>query len=258
LTEAKGNTAPFGGVNLIFAGDFAQLPPVGEKSLFTKIDTSTESASGKKGQQNILGKLLWLSVNTVVRLKRIERVRRRHNDTGETNEKDLEAEKFVDLLSRLREGRCTDEDFDTLNSRLVTQLCPDWNSARLQNAPIIVSNNELKDALNVKASQVYATKSGKSLHWYYAQDTRSDGTLVTDPALRDYLLNKLHSGQTNYRLGRLPLTIGMPVMITQNFDVQNGIVNGTTGIVKQIRYTIDSSGERQAHSCSRHDWPHSS
>ncbi|KAJ7674297.1 hypothetical protein B0H17DRAFT_946617, partial [Mycena rosella] len=59
----------------------------------------------------------------------------------------------------------------------------------------------------------------------------------------------MHSGETNYRLGRLPLAVGMPVMITQNFDVQNGIVNGTTGIVKQIRYTASESGERYAQSC---------
>ncbi|KAJ7056295.1 hypothetical protein C8F01DRAFT_935422, partial [Mycena amicta] len=54
---------------------------------------------------------------------------------------------------------------------------------------------------------------------------------------------------TNYRLGKLPLAIGMPVMITQNFDVQSGIVNGSTGILKQIRYAVNESGERYLHSC---------
>ncbi|KAJ7200365.1 hypothetical protein GGX14DRAFT_372376, partial [Mycena pura] len=62
----------------------------------------------------------------------------------------------------------------------------------------------------------------------------------------------MHSGETNYRLGRLPLVIGMPVMITQNFDVQHGIVNGTTGFVKQIRYTINEVGERCIQSCIVH------
>ncbi|KAJ7207622.1 hypothetical protein GGX14DRAFT_311394, partial [Mycena pura] len=54
---------------------------------------------------------------------------------------------------------------------------------------------------------------------------------------------------TGYRLGRLPLALGMPVMVTQNFDVQNGIVNGSTGIVKRIRYTVNESGERFIQSC---------
>ncbi|KAJ6622356.1 hypothetical protein B0H10DRAFT_1668037, partial [Mycena sp. CBHHK59/15] len=42
----------------------------------------------------------------------------------------------------------------------------------------------------------------------------------------------------------LPLALEMPVMITQNFDVENGIVNRATGIVKQIRYTENKLGER--------------
>ena len=41
----------------------------------------------------------------------------------------------------------------------------------------------------------------------------------------------------------------MPVMITQNFDVENGIVNGCTGILKSIRYTTDNFGDRYAVSC---------
>ena len=35
LVMAKGCTEPFGGVNIIFAGDFAQLPPVGQTKLFS-------------------------------------------------------------------------------------------------------------------------------------------------------------------------------------------------------------------------------
>ncbi|KAJ7127738.1 hypothetical protein C8R44DRAFT_528097, partial [Mycena epipterygia] len=171
LIEAKGNTAIFGGVNIIFAGDFAQLPPVGEKSLYAKISTDTESAAGKRGQENILGKLLWLSVKIVVTLTKIERVQRRINEsTGELDDADPEMVLFVDLLGRLRQGRCTDDDFAILNSRLITELRPDWTESRLEHVPIIVSSNELKDALNEKAAQVYAAKTGNELHWYYAKD----------------------------------------------------------------------------------------
>jgi hypothetical protein len=188
LIEAKGNTALFGGVNVIFAGDFAQLPPVGMKSLYAKIWTNKESASSKKGQQNILGKLLWLSIRTVVTLTKVERVQRRRNEiTGELDDDDPDAIRFLELLTRLRQGRCTDADFDLLNSRLVTNLRPDWNRPELQNVPIIVSQNELKDALNEKAARVYGARTGNELHWYHANDVRSDGTLIRDGALCEYL-----------------------------------------------------------------------
>ncbi|KAF8181771.1 hypothetical protein BJ912DRAFT_801813, partial [Pholiota molesta] len=54
---------------------------------------------------------------------------------------------------------------------------------------------------------------------------------------------------TNQRLGKIPLVIGMPVMITQNYDVEGGVVNGCTGILKKIRYRKDSNGNRIATSC---------
>jgi len=41
----------------------------------------------------------------------------------------------------------------------------------------------------------------------------------------------------------------MPVMITHNFDVENGVVNGCTGILKSIHYTTDNMGNRHAVSC---------
>jgi len=40
LTEAKGKTTTFGGVSIIFAGDFAQLPPIGDVRLYKNIDTA--------------------------------------------------------------------------------------------------------------------------------------------------------------------------------------------------------------------------
>ncbi|THU76711.1 hypothetical protein K435DRAFT_704145, partial [Dendrothele bispora CBS 962.96] len=50
-------------------------------------------------------------------------------------------------------------------------------------------------------------------------------------------------------MGKLPLVIGMPVMITQNFDVAGGVVNGSIGTLKSIRYRLDSAGRRHAISC---------
>ncbi|KAI0349328.1 hypothetical protein OH77DRAFT_1378002, partial [Trametes cingulata] len=59
-----------------------------------------------------------------------------------------------------------------------------------------------------------------------------------------------HSGETQHRLGRIPLVLGMPVVVTQNFDVQGGILNGSVGTLTKIWYKTDNiSGNRMLTSC---------
>ncbi|KDQ13899.1 hypothetical protein BOTBODRAFT_110989, partial [Botryobasidium botryosum FD-172 SS1] len=72
--------------------------------------------------------------------------------------------------------------------------------------------------------------------------------MISDPLLISKL-GELHSAQTGGRLGKIPLVLGMPVMITTNFDVEGGIVNGSRGILKHIRYYEDKDGNRHATSC---------
>ncbi|KDR77060.1 hypothetical protein GALMADRAFT_66760, partial [Galerina marginata CBS 339.88] len=192
------------------------LPPVGESRLTASIDTSQTRQTSKHGQENVFGKLLWLSINKVIILNQSMR------QTGPENAP------FVDLLSRLREGRCTNKDYDLLSSRVLQGMNIDWE--KWKGTPIIVSENAQKDALNVNSHSTHQRN------------------IVTDPTLKAYL-EKLNSGVTNQRLGRIPLVIGMPVMIAQNYDVQGGIVNGCTGILKKIRYQEDAQGNRYATSC---------
>lgn len=235
LTEAKQSTKAFGGINIIFAGDFAQLPPVGETRLFSHIDTRKKRVGTKRGQDDVFGKLLWLSVKVVVILTEVMR------QSGPENER------FTELLSRLREGKCTDDDYELLNSRIIKNVNPDWSDPKWHGLPVIVSGNDVKDALNEEATKAFARQTGRQMHWYYATDMRG-GTEIGDEDLKTHLRG-LHSGKTSYRLGRLPLVLGMPVMFTQNFDVESGIVNGSTGILKQIRYRTDADGNRHAISC---------
>ncbi|KAI0790307.1 hypothetical protein BC629DRAFT_1287908, partial [Irpex lacteus] len=57
------------------------------------------------------------------------------------------------------------------------------------------------------------------------------------------------SSATEQRLGKLPLVLGMRVIVSQNFDVSSGIVNGSTGTLKRIRFKINDSGDRVLTSC---------
>jgi ATP-dependent exoDNAse (exonuclease V) alpha subunit len=61
---------PFGGMSIIFAGDFAQLPPVGGSSLFNEsIGTQIHSGLKPGGQEATVGKALWHQITTVVVLR---------------------------------------------------------------------------------------------------------------------------------------------------------------------------------------------
>jgi hypothetical protein len=106
----------------------------------------------------------------------------------------------------------------------------------------------MKDTLNIQMAQEFARKTGQPLHWYYAQDSHSKNTPVTSPELKQKLM-QMDSGKTNSRLGRIPLVIGMPVMIAQNFDVPGGVVNGCVGKLVRVRYRVGEDGRRYAISC---------
>lgn len=234
LIHAKGTDTPFGGVNMIFAGDFAQLPPVGQTRLTVRLNAREMRPTTKRGQENIAGKLLWNSVDTVI-LKKVMR-----------QAQSRDSKQFTDLLARLREGRCSASDYQLLNTRLIENVAFNWDE--WIDAPIIVSDDLTKDALNEKAAMAFAKKTGQPLHWYYASDTHH-GRDIDDPDLKNFLETSVGTTHTEQRLGPMPLVIGMPVMICQNYDVEGGVVNGCIGKLKKIHYYTDASGKRHATSC---------
>lgn len=150
---------------------------------------------------------------------------------------------FVWLLERLREGRCLESDFAFLDSLLLSACRAEIASPNWINAPIIVADNISKDALNEQAAQALARTSGKTLHWYYATDHHR-GEPVQGNRLKAKL-ESLHSGKTSQRLGRIPLVIGMPMTITHSYNVEDGAVNGSKGILKRIRYRTDGAALRR-------------
>lgn len=235
LSRAKGDPTSFGGINIIFAGDFAQLPPVKQTRLYSNVNTQLGSATDRT-QKKVMGKLLWLSVDTVVELTEIMR------QTGSSNDR------FVALLGRLRKGQCTDDDYTLLKSRIISPENNIPNSKeQWKHAPVIVTENAAKDALNEKLATAFANRTGQILHWYHSTD-RVKGKILTDESVLTELEN-LPSSLTGQRLRRIPLVLGMPVMIMQNFDVEAGVVNGSKGSVHRIRYKLDAQGNRTLLSC---------
>ncbi|KAJ7592420.1 hypothetical protein C8J56DRAFT_780451, partial [Mycena floridula] len=85
------------------------------------------------------------------------------------------------------------------------------------------------------------------MHFYYAIDKHA-GHVVTDPSVREHLEN-LSTGTTKQQLGRLPLVIRMPVVITANFDIESGIVNGCVGTLQSLKFLEELNERRHATSC---------
>lgn len=238
LGIAKESTAPFGGINVIFAGDFCQLPPVGDTPLYTAIESVTNKPSDSQtenGQKKIKGLTLWHGISVVILLSKSMR------QSGQENER------FRALLERLRFGICTDDDVRLLKSRLLSKAEVNLNQSCWRSAPIITRSNVVKDALNLRGIQCMADELHTTVNFYEAED-RHAGKKISRGPLRDYLLG-LHSGRTKHTMGRLPLLPGMPVIIGHNYDVHGGIVNGSEGILKSVRYRIDEEGRRRATSC---------
>lgn len=234
LSQAKGNPRPFGGINIIFAGDFAQLPPVGQKKLFAKLNVGSDNQGGTvSSQENMMGQLLWLQVRDVVILHQQMR------QGGPENAR------YAELLERLRYGGCSKPDFELLNTRLSSNIQSSTDHTWID-VPIIVSSNAAKDALNEHASVAFASSRRLHMDWYYARDFHH-GKVIEDPRIKDELYT-YHSGRTSQRLHRLPLVVGLPVMLSYNYDVDNGAVNGSIGRIKSIRYETEAD-QRFALSC---------
>lgn len=114
-------------------------------------------------------------------------------------------------------------------------------------SPIVTSTNFIKDAINRKMTDAFAERHGRVVHQYHAID-KHKGDLITNRGLKEQI-SRLHSGDTKNLMAPLPLVEGMPVILTRNYDVNGGIVNGTEGILKSVQYEVDQYGNRYATSC---------
>jgi len=100
-----------------------------------------------------------------------------------------------------------------VETRVLGKAAVDLSHPTWAVAPIITGSNAVKDALNIRAVEDFAIRRGLQVEQY---------------------------------MGILPMVHGMPVIIGENYDVNGGIVNGSEGILKSVRYMVDKEGRRHA------------
>ena len=256
LAKARNMTeAPFGGLNMIFAGDFAQLKPVFGSPLYSQtVGTSIDAAMTVRSQQSSIGKALWHQITTVVILRQNMR-----QNTQSANDA-----KFRKALENMRYAQCTEEDIDFLKTLVAGKKANQPNIAqkRYRNVSIITELNSQKDQLNKLGSLRFAQDTNQKLTDFYSDDELGEDIdpstltsirkknrnsipstkkqLSTD--MQDALWNLRHSASEHIP-GKLSLCIGLPVMIRNNDATELCITKGQEGHIVGWKSGIGSRGQ---------------
>ena len=124
--------------------------------------------------------------------------------------------KYIDILLRIRKGVQTEDDIKVLNSRLTKVIKP--------NMIYLVSSNKKAQAINnLRLSNI------KSLdHVYDCVYTQTGTNDTCDTLKRELQLQFVQKGIESLRLRN-----GCRVLLIKNMDVSIGLVNGSTGTIKE-------------------------
>ena len=192
---------PFGGVNVIFVGDFLQLPSVTGSDIYISDKKQTEQAF-----------LLWRQLNAVVIL---DQQMRQADDT-----------RYAELLGRLRLRCPTQEDIDLLNSRVGLPIPDNLDNPDMR---YIVRRNPLRSSINGLRIKQMAREKGVEVNYCLGRVVKKSPNISNETIYRIQQRSKDDSQDAI-----LALIPGCPLMITQNQNSEIGLVNG--GIVEFVGF----------------------
>lgn len=222
----------FGGINVIFAGDFFQYPPICATPLYTPI--SDRNGRGKDDVPRRLGRLAWKTVNAVISLTEQERMK------GDPE--------YARAVNNLRIRQCSQQDIDLFNSRVIKSVDNpngvDMSANDKVNSTAIVSTNLLRE--NINARKARANCQGPNSPTLITCGARDD--IVSGPCSSEIIKHLLNMNMSKLTAdgalpGFVPLYVGMPVILRhKNISTELHITNGSQGIVRQINTEQTSYG----------------
>ena len=202
--KVRRNDKPFGGIQLLFSGDFYQLPPVG-------------SNDDKESSQFCFENPIWDTIfHKQIALTKIYR----QND-----------ETYASILNQIREGKLNKSAFTQLQSRLIE--CSD---------EIIKPTKLMPRRFDVnKINETEMKKLQTEENEYIMQVAERQLFNLTPEQL--FQLNRASPQQIDYELEnirasimpdeKIILKVGAQVMCVVNLDteIENPIINGSCGVV---------------------------
>ncbi|KAJ7304793.1 hypothetical protein DFH08DRAFT_654203, partial [Mycena albidolilacea] len=230
---------------VIFAGDFAQLPPVSAKALYSPDSSVAPLLQSKMSildQKNTIGKIIWQQITTVVLLK--QNMRQTANTPDD--------EKFRTALTNMRFASCTKDDLKYLQSRTIGNGPgrPSFARAEFRDASIITAFNAQKDKINELGTAKFAKERGQVLTTFFSDDTvavnagdserkpkeaRKRHTVKARRTIPDHCQQQLWDAHPCFAgehiPGKLNICLGLPVMIKNNDATELCITKGQEGRV---------------------------
>ena len=209
LQQLTGSKAAFGGLSVIAVGDLYQLKPVGDFLICLDLKEGASS----------LARNLWKELFTMYELVDIMR------------QKDDLA--FAQLLNRLRLNEMTEEDKQVLQTRVFDRDTGDYP----------------KDAVHLFARNFYVKKHNDNILSQlpgekFVIPCHDNVVSANIPAKEcQTLINSLPDdySKTGQLMKSLTVVVGMIVVHTANVDVEDGLTNGATGVVKQIDFRMEGT-----------------
>jgi len=199
---------PFGGINVIFLGDYIQYMPVLDKPLYANLEKSSSNLIPTETDvQYKVGRSLVLQINTVTKLTKQMR-------TEDVN--------YLTLLNHLRLGETTRADFEYLCQRIIGpgKAVPSLKENPWCDAPILVFRNQLRTEINNRVAVNKAKEMSTPLIVVVANDK-----VRSKYGVHDVIYERL-----------LHLSDNKTELLPDNIACELGLSNGTQGIFRELVY----------------------
>ncbi len=220
----------FGGLNVILFGDLFQLRPVMDGWIFEDLAKPNNDDTKKKQKRKrkltsaaALAPNIWKENFTCFELTQVMRQK--------------DDQMFCDILNRMREGNHTEKDVKIIKQNCEIQQNEEQN--QILHIPHFYHTNSERNAHNQK---VLLAQEGQSV-CVKAIDICTQTNLPKKDLERiEANVKKLDTLHLTGNLEtELQLKVGLPYDMTTNVDTEDGLVNGTSLVLRGMLY-LDSNG----------------
>ena len=210
LQKVKKTTAPFGGVDVIAVGDYAQLPAVKQKSVIEAMVSST----------SLHTPCTELTLKTAPLFSRFVKY-----DLEEFN-RSKGCTLLTSLLKQFRNclsgrGSFTVEDIKRIGVIDVKTMAKNF---KLGESTFLVATRREKDAIISCAGKMWAEEMGRPLYWWYLRPSSFDGCGEDADDIAE-AMHRRCSGAKGYYVE------GCDSTLKRNIAPSSGFANGTKGTV---------------------------